>query len=182
MRTQSEETAIVNQMIHYLESALEKPHPLFGGLSICPFSKKARLQNKVLYQIIDLSFPNSNLEPDSDLLHAVKQFSSTNNYEVLLVICPDVQVSVNQMHRLIDHLNEQIISMGLIAFGGHPLDDFNIQGVYTRREPFINITVQTFELLNAARRHLKKTNYYHSWSQANLQQIGFYPAGEGSES
>jgi hypothetical protein len=160
-------------MVNYLGTVLEKPHPLFGDLPICPFSKQARLQNKVLYRVIDLS--SSNLELDSSLLNAVEQLYSNNLYEVLLVICPDSQaMSVNQVYLLVEKLNEHIAPMGLVAFGGHPSDNFNIQGTYTRREPFINITVQSFEVLKAATNRLKKTNYYQNWSQENLQQIGFY--------
>jgi hypothetical protein len=173
MRTLYEEEVIIKQMIHYLETVLEKPHPLFGGLPTCPFSKKARLQNKIFYRVIDLSF--SELEPGSNLLSAVQQFYEKRSYDVLLIICPDIQVlSVEQVHLLVEKLNEHIAAMGLIAFGGHPADDFNIQGVYTRQEPFINITVQFLEVLKTAANHLKKTGYYQNWSEENLQQIGFY--------
>jgi hypothetical protein len=173
MRTLCQEEVIIKQMIDYLETVLEKPHPLFGGLPTCPFSKKARLQNKILYRVIDLSF--AELESGSNLLNAVQQFYSSRSYDVLLVICPDTEVlSVEQVNLLVEKLNQQIASMGLIAFGGHPADNFNIQGVYTRQEPFINITVQLLEVLKTAANYLKKTGYYQNWSQENLQQIGFY--------
>jgi hypothetical protein len=168
--------AIITQMIHYLETVLEKPHPVFGGLPICPFSKKARLQNKILYKVLNLSF--AELQPNSVLLKAIQEFQTSECYDVLLFICPNVDfLSVDQVRSLVKTLNEMIASMKLAAFGGHPLDTFNIQGIYTRREPFINITIQGIELLNAASQQLKKTNYYHNWSPENLQEIGFEQRG-----
>lgn len=172
MTTQCEEDAIISQMVHYFETVLEKPHPIFGGLPTCPFSKKARLQNKILYKVLDLSF--AELQPGSHLLKTIQEFHASNLYDVLLVICPNIKsLSVNQVRSLVKKLNAAIASINLISFGGHPSDDFNIQGVYTRREPFINITIQSLEILNAATHFLKKTDYYQNWSPENLQQVDF---------
>jgi hypothetical protein len=51
-----------------------------------------------------------------------------------------------QMQQFIDRLNEKISIAGLVAFGGHPDEGFNIQGVYTRQELYLNFTVQCKQL------------------------------------
>jgi hypothetical protein len=167
-----DEAAVINEMIQYFESVLEKPHFIFHGLPICPFAKKARLQNKIFYKVLDLSF--AELEPDSALLSSIGAFQDSDSHEVLLIICPNIcALTVKQVQEMVAALNQRISSVGLVAFGGHPHDDFNIQGVYTRREPFINMTVQSSERLKAASRDLEKTDYYQNWSPENLEQIGF---------
>jgi len=163
---------IVGHMIQYLESVLEKPHPIFGGLPICPFAKGARLQNKICYKVLRLR--SVELADNAELINAIGEFYIRNDHEVMLVISPDITaLSVEQIVQLVINLNEKLAPLRLVVFGGHPDDDFNIQGVRTRQEPYINLTVQPIELLKAASRVLAETNYYQNWSVENLQHIGF---------
>jgi hypothetical protein len=64
-----------------------------------------------------------------------------------------------------------IYPLDLIAFSGHPFDDFNIDGVYTRRDPYINFTVQNIHKINLYAEKLKSTGYYTRWSLENLKHI-----------
>ena len=172
-----DQQAIIDQMIHYLETVLEKPHPVFGGLSICPFSKKARLQNKILYKVIDLSI--NPLDSTSDLLQAIKLFHEVCSHDVLLVISPNEQaLTVERVQAIVDQVNSVIAPMGLTSFGGHPQDTFNIQGVHTRQEPFINLTIQSKAVLQLASEQLARTSYYQHWSAENLSQVGFHDRSE----
>ncbi|XGV94572.1 MAG: hypothetical protein ACAF41_17685 [Leptolyngbya sp. BL-A-14] len=167
------ETDVIATMIQYLETVLEQPHPVFGGLPICPFSKKARLQNKIFYQVLVLTMDQ--LQADSELRRAIALFQESKQQDVLLFISPDEQaLSVDQMQVFVEQLNQSLAPLGLTAFGGHPQDSFNVQGVYTRREPYINLTVQSLEILQAASQQLARTSYYQHWSAENLQQVGFY--------
>jgi hypothetical protein len=164
---------MIETMIRYLETVLEQPHPVFGGLPICPFSKKARLQNKIFYQVLTLRLEQ--LHVDSQLRRAIASFHASRQHDVLLVISPDEQaLSVAQMQPFIEQLNQILAPLELTAFGGHPQDTFNVQGVYTRQEPFINLTVQSLAVLQAASKPLARTAYYQHWSAENLQQIGFH--------
>lgn len=56
--------------------------------------------------------------------------------------------------------NEKITAAGLIAFGGHPDQDFQIQGIYTRQEPYLNFTVQFQQPLKDASDLLLRTTSY----------------------
>lgn len=167
------ETAVIERMVQYLETVLEQPHPVFGGLPVCPFSKKARLQNKIFYQVLVLTLDQ--LQAGSELRRAIASFQESKQHDVLLFISPDEQaLSVDQVSVFVEQLNQSLAPSGLTAFGGHPQDSFNVQGVYTRREPFINLTVQSLEVLQAASQQLARTAYYQHWSVENLQQVGFY--------
>lgn len=166
------ESDVIKQMIRYMEDVLEKPHPIFGGLPICPFARRARLERKILYQVYSFELANI-LNTNSELMQRIIQFSQLKQYEALLVIHPDKQaLTLDELQHFVDVLNEAIASTNLVAFGGHPQEPFNVQGVYTRREPYINFTVQTYEKVKVASDALLKTRYYHNWSQENLQQVG----------
>jgi hypothetical protein len=166
-------------MVEYLETVLERPHPVFGGLPICPFSKKARLQNKILYKVLALTMDQ--LQAGSELRQAIASFQTSNQYDVLLVISPDEQaLTVDQVQVFVEQLNQSLAPFGLTAFGGHPQDTFNVQGIYTRQEPFINLTVQSLAVLQAASKQLTRTAYYQHWSAEELQQIGFHDRGNSA--
>lgn len=167
------ETSTIATMTQYLETVLEQPHPVFGGLPICPFSKKARLQNKIFYKVLVLSMEQ--LQADSELRHTIASFQASQQHDVLLFISPDEQaLTMDEMQVFVEQLNLSLAPQGLTAFGGHPKDTFNVQGVYTRREPFINLTVQSLAVLQAASKQLARTAYYHHWSAEKLRQVGYH--------
>lgn len=175
-KTEDRTDKIISQMIQYLETVLEQPHAIFGGLPICPFAKKARLQNKILFKVMTLQAVE--LALNADLMQAIEEFYGAACYEVMLVISPDTEaLSVHQVDQLVINLNEKLAFLELVVFGGHPDDNFNIQGVRTRQEPYINLTVQPLEILKAASRNLQETNYYQHWSSENLRDIGFRSRG-----
>ena len=167
------ETSMIATMVQYLETVLEQPHPVFGGLPICPFSKKARLQSKIFYKVIALAMDQ--LQPDSELRQTITSFQERQQHDVLLFISPDEQaLNVEQVQAFVEQLNDLLAPLGLISFGGHPKDTFNVQGVYTRREPFVNLTIQSMTVLQAASDQLARTAYYQNWSAENLRQVSFH--------
>ncbi|WP_413167163.1 hypothetical protein ACL6C3_10745 [Capilliphycus salinus ALCB114379] len=170
---------IIEQTIEYMMDFLEQPHPVFGGLPVCPYTRKARLSNKILYKVDDF-YMNSSLNFDSNFIQTIQEFSQSQKYEVLLVLHPEPQaMTPEQTQEFVKGLNSIISAWGLIAFGGHPDESFNIQGVYTRRLPYINLTVQAEDLLTKASDTLLQTKYYHNWTPENLKDVGFPRQGAG---
>jgi len=143
-------------MVEYMKEFLEKPHWLFPGLPVCPFARKARLENRILYKVHRFSL-DADFLPDSPAVRMISEFRQEKCYEVLLVVHPDKQAMTNfQMQQFIARLNQKISIAGLIAFGGHPDEGFNIQGVHTRRELYLNFTVQCKQLVKDASDSLLK--------------------------
>lgn len=160
-------------MVEYMKEFLEKPHQVFQGLPICPFARKARLENRILYKVHCFS-SHSDLNPDSPVMEMIREFCQEEGYEVLLILHPEKQALTQaQMQQFIDRLNAKITPDGLVAFSGHPDQEFNIQGVYTRQEPYLNFTVQYNERLkDASDLLLKTTDYYQNWTAENLRYVG----------
>ena len=159
-------------MIEYMKEFLEKPHPVFGGLPICPFARKARLDGDILYKV-DRFQLDTDLNPDSSVMRMIAEFCQQDRYKVLFVVHPDPQaMTPEEMQHFISYLNRKIATTDLVAFGGHPSDEFNVQGVRTRQEPYLNFTVQTKQLLTEAADSLSKTNYYDNWTPENLKYVG----------
>lgn len=167
----SRDSAVIDSMVAYLADVIEKPHPAFGGMPICPFSRQARLANQILYCIYPFSC--ADLTTKTPLLQIIDDFQQSPQYEILLVIHPDYSgLSLDATHQFMQQLNQAIAAQNLIAFDGHPQDDFNIQGVYTRKAPFIHLTVQHLSKVKAASDQLHHTPYYKSWTAEQLSYVG----------
>lgn len=163
------EAEVIHRMVEYMKEFLEKPDQVFRGLPICPFARKARLENRILYKVHRFA-----MSPDVAEMEMIQKFCQEPNYEVLLVMHPEKQaLTPLQMQKFLEKLNAKIASTGLVAFGGHPYEDFQIQGIYTRQEPYLNFTVQFQQRLkDASDLLLRTTSYYQNWTAENLRDVG----------
>ncbi|GAX39794.1 hypothetical protein NIES4075_07530 [Tolypothrix sp. NIES-4075] len=162
---------VIITMIDNIEKFIEKPNPVFDNMPICPFVNKFRQENKIVYKVCNFYYYEK-LGLDPKVLDLINEFKTDEYHEVMIVIHPNKQaLSLEDMKQFTKNLNNLISALGLIAFSGHPLDDFNIDGVYTRRDPFINFTVQNIQKLNLYAEKLKSTGYYERWTLENLNYI-----------
>ncbi len=166
------ETArVIAAMTQYLQDVLEQPHPVFGGLPLCPFAKQARLQSKIDFQV--QRFELDDLASSSSLMLTIQQFAQTQQHDVLLVIHPDPpMITLDRFQHEIDCLNTHLQTLHLTAFGGHPADPFHIQGVRTRQDPYVNLAIQSIEKLRLASARLATTRYYENWTPEALKAVG----------
>jgi len=168
---------VIAAMTQYLRDVLEQPHPVFGGMPICPFAQRARLDHKIDFQVY--RFGSEDLAPTSPLMQKIQHFAQQSltqapTHDVLFVIHPERQaMSCLALKAFVESLNQDLQPLQLTAFGGHPEDDFNVQGVLTRQEPYINLTVQAIAKLKAASAILANTHYYDQWSPEALKAIGY---------
>jgi len=167
--SEDSEAEVIHRMVEYMNEFLEKPHQVFRGLPICPFARKARLENRILYKVHRFA-----MAPDVAEMEMIREFCQEQHYEVLLVMHPEKQALTQlQMQEFLEKLNAKIAAIGLIAFGGHPDQDFQIQGIYTRHEPYLNFTVQFQQRLkDASDLLLRTTSYYQNWTAENLRCVG----------
>lgn len=156
-------------MLEYIETSLETPHALFAGLPICPFVRAARLKHKLDLWVYPFD-PIAQI--DTAVQQKIEEFC-LHQKDVLLVIHPNpIAMDLAALTRFINMLNDSIESLGLFAFGGHPEDPFEVSGVQTRHDPFINFTIQRRQKLTDARQMLLKTNYYQAWDASALEAVG----------
>lgn len=162
--------SVIETMIQYMISVLEQRHPTFGNLAICPFAHRARVQNLIQFHVD--AFGLEDLHGDSALMKMIHSFKTQTQFELLFVIHPEqTAMSVEELDQFTDRLCHKIHPLNLVAYGGHPNNSFNIDGVFTRQEPFINFTVQSPGKLKSASDSLQKTLYYQSWTPENIKAV-----------
>lgn len=164
---------IIYLMQQHIRTHIEQPDIVFGEMPICPFSAKAHQENKVHYIVYDFQFYES-FSLESSLFNLIREFLESESYEVLIVIHSNKHAFLlGEMTEFMQYLNKAINPFGLIAFSGHPLDDFNIKGVFTRRDPYINLVIQDRKTIEVASKKLKSTTYYDNWTVDDLNSIEF---------
>src|SRR6476620_4990311 len=106
------DTEIIESTLRWMTEFVELPHPVFSNLAICPFTKKARLANQILFKIERFS-ALTEFEGDSAIMKSIYEFYNSD-LEIMVVINPEKNViTAPETKQLIDKLNDRISELGL---------------------------------------------------------------------
>lgn len=131
---------------------VEKPNPAFSNLPVCPFAKQARKSGKIECFV-------HNLSVCKEIEDRIAAFVAQDHHETLWLIQPNQEISSVDTDKVSDALSEKY-GPELMFFSGHPESEFQMGGIYTRREPYPNIIVQKTSVLAHKELKLKNTRYY----------------------
>lgn len=165
--TMEDHQRIIDAIRDNIINFIEKPSPAFNGMPVCPFAKKARLENLIDIRVLDFSLD----ELDDRILRVIESYFE--DYRRLIIfVNPDPNICINKLN-LIGAEYESKFPL-LTVFRSHPLDEFKVAGVNTRREPYANLQFVTKRHLEEARKTLSK-KYYAKMTEENLRDIGLIP-------
>ncbi len=143
---------IIDEIIDYAINFIEKPNPAFTNLPICPFAKKARIENKLLYKISDLSLID-------DCKQEVDNWLPQVNYQALILIDPRKDLPWEEFKTLTVTFASSLPEE-LSLFEAHPEENYIYHGIYVRREPYPNWQVIRKVDLIKAQEQLKYSKWY----------------------
>jgi len=159
---------IVREYGRYIIEFVEQPHPNLGNLPVCPFARKARLENRVQFEVLELTRER--------ILALVPKFAANPELHMMICIHPHKDgLSSAKIYRLVELLNQTLPALNLSALGGHPDDPFNIDGLYTRREPYPNIQLLRLDVGERAHQSIKDSGYYDRWTESNFRDTTASP-------
>ena len=161
---QSTEKAIVEEIMQWSETALEKPSPQFNNLPPCPYAKKALMDEKVA---ILFKYDDSY----QVLYSCVSQFD--DNFDLAIIVDLYNDKSAYDFHEYLESLNEAIsngmfIDKDIWVMGFHPDDDVSEEAKETAIEAITDteysmIFVQRLTVLQEAADKLDKKGYYDTY-------------------
>jgi hypothetical protein len=161
---QSTEKAIVEEIMQWSETALEKPSPQFNNLPPCPYARKALMDEKVA---ILFKYDDSY----QVLYSCVSQFD--DNFDLAIIVDLHDDKSAYDFHEYLESLNEAIsngmfIDKDIWVMGFHPDDDVSDTAQETAIEAITDteysmIFVQRLTVLQEAADKLDKKGYYDSY-------------------
>lgn len=143
---------IFAEMTAYNIAFVERPHPAFNDLPVCPFAKKARLEHKLQYEICDLDIHH--------MLDQIERWRTSGTQTIILVI-PDNEMPFADF-LLHFELLKATLPKDLSVFEAHPHSDYLYHGVYTRREPYPNFQVMRISDLDRAHDQLLHSHWYET--------------------
>lgn len=159
---------VVRELTQYIIDFVEQPHPKLGNLPVCPFARKARRQNRIQFKVLELT--------REGVLALVPSFRAKPELQLMICIHPRKDgLSSAEVYRLVEALNQVLPAVNLMALGGHPADTFNIDGLYTRREPYPNIQLIALDVGERAHESIKSSGYYDRWTESNLRDVTVVP-------
>ncbi len=157
---------IIKETLDYIVNYVEKPHPIFDNIPVCPFSKKFRLKDKINFIVYPFHALDFTILALADLFHAQQRYDS------YFVIHPDKTLDLQFLVDFCDSFQKIIKPMGLLLFRGHPKDTFQVSnGVHTRREPYPSFQLLRESLVLESRNKLPES-YFQNWLKGALVEDG----------
>ncbi|MGC4038380.1 MAG: hypothetical protein QM764_20620 [Chitinophagaceae bacterium] len=150
-------------LINYMVNVLEPKNEAFGNLPMCPFVKKERLKNRILFEKVIFG-----AEPGDQVISLISSTFAHTDENTLLAFDTDTTLGLDEFIEYGKKLCDLFSRNKIISIALHPLDNFNIHGHFTRKVPFPTLLVQTARQISAAKTTLMATQYYKFWTKEDL--------------
>ncbi len=170
---------VLTEFIAYVMQVVERPHESMSGLPVCPFAKKARLENKIKWVVFPFEEADLTNEKNISFVKStVQQFCESSEQDILFVIHPDKKALTCDE---VEQFCQKLLAMlppDFICFSGHPDCKFRV-GSYRRQEPYPNFQIIRKSLHDWGVDQLLKSRYYAKWDPKQLKEVLFpYPSLE----
>jgi hypothetical protein len=155
-------------MRKYIENFIEEPNAVFGGLPVCPFARPARMKDDIEYRVV--AFDSHDPQILRRCLLPIFHEYQRGPKQALMIIHPHPEaVRLEDLELLEKELNTYVKPLGYVVDRGHPEDDFQIGGIFTRRDPYPNFLFVPLKDIVELRKGLP-ARYYEQWSKEALRE------------
>jgi hypothetical protein len=171
--------AVVDEVLRWSAAFIEAPHPIFGGLPVCPFARAARLRGSIRFEVLPFDVDDA-LAPASDVMRLVADFArdeAGGGRETLFVVHPDRNAMAPEaLERFVARLDARLRATegltGFVVFEAHPGSGFEVGGVHTRRGPYPSFQVLSHARLKTTSDALLGSEYYSRFTPDMLRAVG----------
>jgi hypothetical protein len=141
-------------ILNWVSSFVEQPHPLLNGWAPCPYARKARVDN--LFDIRP-----GHIDPVSDCQH-----TEMGKFDVIAFVYDPATVDSVDFNQSISALNtNHLHARGLFALADHPADTEKVNGVVMNQGTWAICFLQDLNKLNSHARMLADRGYYTDWPE-----------------
>ena len=109
--------SITDDILEWSEKYLEPKNKHLGDVPVCPYARKARLQNK--YRILECN----NFAYFQDTIIEGAKLAKDPDIQIVIVGCDDIGYEPEQLSSVIDVLNRVLVPNDIYLMGSHPYDD-----------------------------------------------------------
>lgn len=145
-------------IISWLTTFVEQPHPALDGWPPCPYARRARLDNRV-------DIRAGSLGPYMDLMRI-----DLGDLDVLALVYDAGSFACADFNREVHTVNQGFLQpRNLIALPDHPDDPEVVNGVVMNQGRWAIAFVQSLSKLNSHARMLAEKGYYNGWPETYLK-------------
>jgi len=152
--------SITQDIFNWSKKFLEKPNKHLGGMPVCPYAKKARVDGKLKVVEVDSS--------EKFLKKVIEICDNFGVYDVVIVACEDMEISADELHDYVHALNHVYVPKDVYLIASYPDDeqiDFLESLDYEPAREFYMVLIQSYQKLEDGSSSLSKTNYYKHWPE-----------------
>jgi hypothetical protein len=144
----------------WLTTFVEQPHPKLMGWAPCPYARRARLDNKLEIQA-------GRLGPYIDLMHI-----DIGDLDVVALVYDPEDFDSADFNHEVRTVNTGFLGpRNLIALADHPDDPEVINGVVMNQGRWAIAFVQSLSKLEGHARMLAEKGYYQNWPESYLETL-----------
>lgn len=149
----------------YIVETLEVPKIELGSFPICPFVGGERLAGRIHFLPISMHHDTDQITETIRAAFKGKWGSSLLIYDIAN------NTDVDAFFKVSTILNENLHIDGLVCIPIHPEDNFQVNGVFSRKSPYPFFLTQSSRQVLQARGNLEKTDYYRFWTESDWDII-----------
>ena len=147
-------------VLHWMQSFVEQPHPALAGWAPCPYARQARAANRVRIE-------PGRVDPYWDLMHI-----DIGDLDVLVLVYDPVTISAADFDQQVAAVNRAcLVGRDLLALADHPDLPEVVNGVTMNQGRWALALVQPLAKLNAHARLLADRGYYEGWPEDYLATL-----------
>ena len=168
---------VIAAVVKWSEEFIEQPHEIFGGLPVCPFARAARLRETIRFEVRPFALDDP-LDAGGGIVALIREFAQqtgVGGLETLFVIHPDTGQRLRDLEAFVERLNARM-AVGELrsfqAFEAHPLSNFRIGSLYTRRSPYPSFQVLGRAILKKSSDSLLDSPYYTHFTPEMFRAVG----------
>jgi hypothetical protein len=153
---------IIDNLQKWLIEFVEKPNPLLGNWSPCPFARNARINNKISIQFSEVD----------ELYTIIKSSLSLLDDKEVVVICFD-HTMINPIitQELVEEFNKELMPKNYVILEDHPDAPEYVNKVKMNFGKCGLLILQKLDKLTIASEQLSNKGYYDCWSKDELDEV-----------
>ena len=147
-------------ILNWITSFVERPHPLLDDWAPCPYARRARLDSKI-------SIREGKLDPYADLMHA-----ELDGLSVICWVYDRELMTSSDFFAQVRSVNQGfLVPRDLIALGDHPDSPEIVNDVCMNQGTYALVFLQCLSELNSMSKNLAPKGYYYRWSESYLTDL-----------
>ena len=147
-------------VINWITSFVEQPHPALNNWPPCPFARRARLAG-------EFDLRQGIVDPYTDLMEV-----DLCGRAVIAYVYDRNHLTAQEFVRQVEQVNQDcLIARDIIALADHPDVPEEVMGVSMNQGTYAITFVQSLGKLNQFARSLDTNGYYHNWPEEYLKEL-----------